>query len=199
MAKRRKKDSEGSYYGHKKSQYVKDTSPLYRRLGAFSKRHWDVIQFCLIFSASIALFATVLLRENNMVNSFLKVLIAQTVGSILGLFNSGTHILGTTVQSGSSGFQIITACTGVFTMAIFLSAVLAYPCRIRAKLIGIALGLPTIFLVNLVRVISLYYVSLYRPELFEKAHLLIWQSLIIFAAILVYILWLERFAHARKA
>jgi len=166
------------------------------QLEASIKRHRNAIQFCLIFSASIALFAAVLLKENTTVNAFLKALVARATGLILGLFTDDVQVLGTTVQSGGTAFQIITACTGVFTMAIFLSAVLAYPCRMKAKLIGIAIGLPAIFSVNLVRVISLFYISLYRPEFFPKAHLLIWQSLIIFSAIVIYIFWLGRFAHA---
>jgi exosortase/archaeosortase family protein len=81
-------------------------------------------------------------------------------------------------------------------VAIYLSAVLAYPSRAKEKLKGFALGTSVILSLNLIRVVSLMYIGRYFPSFFEAAHLLIWQSLIIFAALLAWIYWTERFVRA---
>ncbi|MCZ7625613.1 MAG: hypothetical protein M5R38_07025 [Candidatus Methylomirabilis sp.] len=49
---------------------------------------------------------------------------------------------------------------------------------------------------NLIRVVSLMYIGRYFPSFFETAHLLIWQSVIIFCALLIWLYWTVRFVSA---
>lgn len=168
----------------------------FKRLKVSTKQNWWIIKAYLLFFALISSFAALLLIDPHDVIQFsLTAFIANVTGFVLGLLGNEVQVLGRVIQSSGVNFKIITACTGITTTVIFLAAVLAYPCRIKAKMEGIALGIPAIFLINLIRVISLFYISLYLPNFADKAHLLIWQSLIIFAAILLWIFWVERFAH----
>ncbi len=96
---------------------------------------------------------------------------------------------GSQVDSSLFDFNIIFECTAVYPMALFVAAVLAYPAPWRPKLLGIALGLPALVFLNLVRIVSLIYIGhWYRPA-FETAHLLVWQSLIVFLTVLLWVLW----------
>lgn len=90
--------------------------------------------------------------------------------------------------------RIDDVCTGIFVVAIYFAAVLAYPCRTVEKLKGLLLGASVILSLNLIRVVSLMYIGRYFPSFFETAHLLVWQSVIIVAALLVWIGWTERVA-----
>ena len=57
------------------------------------------------------------------------------------------------------GIQIVAGCNGVEAVLILVSAVLAFPAPWKHKLIGIVLGFVAIQALNLVRIISLYYLQ----------------------------------------
>jgi exosortase/archaeosortase family protein len=115
---------------------------------------------------------------------------------MLNLLSLKATVSGTMLQVEGFTAQIDDVCTGIFVVAIYLSAVLAYPSRPKEKLKGLLLGASAILGLNFIRVLSLMYIGRYIPALFETAHLLVWQSVIIFSALLVWIYWTERFVGA---
>lgn len=92
--------------------------------------------------------------------------------------------------------EIVPACTGLFTMSIFLAAVFAYPCKLKHKLLGVALGVLGILALNWIRIVTLLLIGAYHPQAFEFTHLMVWRSLVVFAAALLWLFWVQRFAHA---
>ncbi len=159
-----------------------------------------LIKAYLIFIASVlscyTLLRTDLLREY--VAEPLATGFAIVGGLVLNLLYLKATVSGTLLQVEGFAAQIDDVCTGIFVVAIYLSAVLAYPSRAREKLAGLLLGTATILILNLIRVVSLMYIGRYLPDLFETAHLLVWQSLIIFSALIVWMYWTERFVGASQ-
>ena len=49
------------------------------------------------------------------------------------------------------------------------------------------------------RVVSLVYIAHWFPDLFETAHVFVWQSLIIFLTVLLWLLWTVTLAGPREA
>ena len=152
-----------------------------------------VIFFACVFSF-YTLLRTSILRDY--VAEPLAVAFTAVGGFVLNLLSFRATATGTMLRVEGFAAQIDDVCTGIFVVAIYLSAVLAYPSRAREKLKGLLLGASTILILNLIRVVSLMYIGRYFPEFFETAHLLVWQSLIIFSALLVWIYWTERFVSA---
>jgi exosortase H (IPTLxxWG-CTERM-specific) len=91
------------------------------------------------------------------------------------------------------GFRavVVEACNGVLPIAIYSAAVLAFPSRWREKLVGVAIGVPAILLINVLRVASLMILGAHWPSLFERAHIFVWQTLVIALAMAVWIYWIE--------
>jgi exosortase H (IPTLxxWG-CTERM-specific) len=56
---------------------------------------------------------------------------------------------------------------------------------------GMAAGLVAIQVLNVVRVISLFYLGQWSAAAFEWAHLYLWQALIMLDALVVWLLWLR--------
>jgi len=54
-----------------------------------------------------------------------------------------------------------------------------------------------ILTLNWVRIISLMLIGAYWNTAFEFAHLVVWQSLAVFFAAFLWLLWVQRIAHAR--
>jgi exosortase/archaeosortase family protein len=70
--------------------------------------------------------------------------------------------------------------------------VLAFPSSWRAKLFGLALGFLAIQILNLVRVVTLFWIGHHRPALFSTAHTVLWQSAVVIAGVLLFLLWASR-------
>jgi len=126
--------------------------------------------------------------------------IALITSHIINLFGGRTSVTGNVIHSsGSFALSVVTACTGLFTTGVFIVAVLAFPASFLAKLLGVLLGATGIFLINLLRLGSLFYVGVHLPNLFDRMHLLVWQSLVIVLALFLWLLWARVVAHAHHS
>ena len=50
-------------------------------------------------------------------------------------------------------------------------------------------GLFAIQIINLVRIVSLFYIGVFLPELFSQSHIFIWQSVVILAGVALWVIW----------
>ena len=89
------------------------------------------------------------------------------------------------------GVEIAAGCNGVEAMILLVAVMLAFPAPWRYRLAGIAVGLAAIQGLNLVRIISLFYLGMWYPRAFEWAHLYLWQALIMLDVLLVFLLWVR--------
>lgn len=108
----------------------------------------------------------------------------------------GQEILrdGTRVSSSGFAVDIENGCNGVEALIIFLAATLSFPAPWKARLAGLALGIVGIQVVNLVRVVALFLTGVYFPSFFDSSHTVVWQSVVILFAVLLWIFWAQRFA-----
>jgi len=92
-----------------------------------------------------------------------------------------------------SGFamSIEAGCNGVEASIILVSAILAFPKSIKNKLIGLCLGLISLHVLNVIRIISLFYLGQWNETAFDWAHLYIWQALIMLDVFIVFIVWIK--------
>jgi exosortase H (IPTLxxWG-CTERM-specific) len=119
--------------------------------------------------------------------------IARASGAILSLFGEQTTVRGTLLSSPRFSVNIYHGCNGVLATSIYLSAVLGFPSTLKEKALGFAVGIPAIQIINMVRILSLYYIGIYWPKFFELAHGYVWQSVVILLSMVVWIFWAERF------
>ncbi len=120
--------------------------------------------------------------------------IARMSGAVLRLLGEPATVTNCVVSSPRFAVTIYNGCNGLITSLIFVSGVLAFTARWSAKFIGVIGGLLTIQLINLIRIISLFYIGIYFPDLFNDAHIYIWQSLVILAGVALWIAWAQLFA-----
>jgi exosortase H (IPTLxxWG-CTERM-specific) len=121
-------------------------------------------------------------------------MIAKVSGLLLRLFGEDITINGCLLRSPRFAVTIYNGCNGLITSLIFVSGVLAFPARWSAKLVGVVGGLLSIQIINLIRIISLFYIGIYLPQFFNQSHIFIWQSLVILAGVTLWIIWAHKFA-----
>lgn len=66
-------------------------------------------------------------------------------------------------------------CTATLVMATYAAAVIAYPTDRRSRAWGVAAGAAALFVVNLLRLVSLGWVGLHARASFDAVHMYWWQ------------------------
>ncbi len=118
--------------------------------------------------------------------------IARATAVVLNVMGERVTVVGTEIRSPGFGVDIENGCNGVETALLFCAAVLAFPASWRARGIGLALGFLAIQAINLIRVISLFWIGKHHPALFSAAHTVLWQSAVVLAGVLLFLLWASR-------
>lgn len=120
-------------------------------------------------------------------------LVADTSAGLIRTFDGDARSVGKTLYSERTGFAVTieAGCNGVEAMLVLLAGILAFPAPWRLKLIGLAIGIVAIQALNIVRIVSLFYLGQWDVQWFEWAHLYIWQSLIMLDALIVWLLWIR--------
>jgi exosortase H (IPTLxxWG-CTERM-specific) len=114
--------------------------------------------------------------------------------SIVTMFDPNVVATGKVIRSATNGFavSIEAGCNGVEATLVLLAAMLAFPAPWRHKIIGFVIGVLAVQLLNVVRVISLFYLGQWNFEAFEWAHLYVWQGLIMLDVLIVWLIWVRR-------
>ena len=149
-------------------------------------------------AAALAQFAVLLLPPfRPLVDGFsthLASVSAWLIRAFGGTCVQHAAVLGNPVKGFA--MEVRDGCNGVNVVILLWAAILAYPCNPKWKLAGLGGGMAAIQVVNLLRLISLFYLGQYSPPLFEFAHLYLWEMLIIIDAMVVFGVWVRRAAHA---
>lgn len=170
------------------------------RLRAFVKRHWVVIRSWLLFAVTLGIWLLWYPRivETQVLAGFLR-FTAGVTGSILRFLGTRLEVSGTMISSADFKMRIGHECTAIVPAVILLCAVIAYPSRIRDKLLCLAIGLPILFVLNLVRTVTLYYIGTHIRDFFDIAHFVVWQSVMILAVIIIWLIWVGKVVNVRQA
>lgn len=154
-----------------------------------------MLRFFLIFMGLlVSLFALRITKwAHDWVTEPFTALLAKISSFIVQLFDSDVISHGIIIQSQSNGFAVAIApgCDGIEAVIILVSAILAFPSPWKHKLIGIGIGFLAIQALNLVRIISLFYMGQWDKTWFDWFHLYLWQALIVLDALAVWLIWLR--------
>lgn len=154
-----------------------------------------MIRFFLLFLLLLAgLFTLEILApvQHYVVMPFTS-LLADISAAVMQFFDSQVIASGQVIRSATSGFavQIAPGCNGVEAVIVLFAAIFAFPAPMKHKAVGFLVGFFAIQILNLVRIISLFYLGQWDRTAFEWAHLYLWQALIILDALMVWLIWLR--------
>jgi exosortase H (IPTLxxWG-CTERM-specific) len=97
------------------------------------------------------------------------------------------------LRNPASGFtiRVLDTCNASNVTVLLWAAILAFPAGWKAKGKGLSLGTAAIHLVNLLRIVSLFYIGQISDKWFEIAHLYLWESLIVLFTLGTFWLWVQ--------
>jgi exosortase H (IPTLxxWG-CTERM-specific) len=119
--------------------------------------------------------------------------LARISAGAVALFDPHVVSYGKVLQSTRNGFgvSIEAGCNGIEAALILIAAMLAFPASWRHRLVGVAAGLVAVQALNVVRVVSLFYLGQWSERAFEWAHLYLWQALIMLDVLVVWLVWIR--------
>lgn len=161
-----------------------------------------MIRFFVLFTVLlVGLFTLEILQpvEKLVILPFTS-FIADASAWILQFFDDNVRAIANIIQDRQSGFgvRIERGCNGVEAVIILFAAIFAFPAPFKNKIIGFVIGFFAIQLLNMVRIVSLFYLGQWNQVAFEWFHLYLWQALIILDALVVWLVWLRTLPQARE-
>jgi exosortase H (IPTLxxWG-CTERM-specific) len=160
-----------------------------------------VVRFFVLFTVLlVGLFTLEILQpvERLVILPFTS-LVADVSVWLITLFDDNVIAVSNVIRDKSSGFgvRIERGCNGVEALIILFAALFAFPAPLKNKIVGFAIGFVAIQGLNLVRIISLFYLGQWNQVAFEWFHLYLWQALIILDALVVWLVWLRTLPQAK--
>lgn len=119
------------------------------------------------------------------------VLNAQVSTEIINLVHpqENSYSQGNVIKSGQFAVEVGWGCEATDGIITLGAGVLALSISIIHKILGLILGSFIIYVANLLRIISLYFILKYIPRLFDLAHIYVGQMFLIIVAISFFIFW----------
>ena len=120
--------------------------------------------------------------------------LARMSAALITLFDPRVAVHGKVLQSTTNGFavSIEAGCNGIEAAIVLIAAMLAFPAPWKHRALGMLAGLVAVQALNIVRVVSLFYLGQWSLPAFEWAHAYLWQALIMLDVLIVWLIWIRR-------
>jgi exosortase H (IPTLxxWG-CTERM-specific) len=154
-----------------------------------------MVRFFLVFLALQALLFGLELTpwvQHGFVVPWTDTIAAISAG-LVKIFDPDVIAEGNVLQSARNGFAVAieAGCNGVEASIVLVAAMLAFPASWPRKFIGLAVGILAVQGLNIIRVISLFYLGQWSLDVFDFAHQYVWQALIMLDVLIVWLLWVR--------
>src|SRR6185437_14250624 len=102
--------------------------------------------------------------------------VARVSGALMRTFDASIATSGNVIGSSATPFavSIEAGCNGVEATLVLVAAMLAFAAPWPHRLRGIVVGIVAVQALNVLRVISLFYLGRWNRDVFEWAHLYVW-------------------------
>jgi exosortase family protein XrtM len=172
-----------------------------KKITGLIRSNWREIRFFFLFIFIFFGLQTAYYYTRPYTTPFLVDMLTTGVSSkIINIItpHEKTFVQEGAITDGDFSVEIRRGCEGIEGMLLIISAILAFPSGIKAKAFGISGGILFIYVFNLARIAGLYYVVKYNPTLFDIMHIYVGQIVIIFIALVYFIVWLNSLERFRK-
>lgn len=116
---------------------------------------------------------------------------AGTCRLVLHALGTEATTAGPEIRSARFSMQVVRGCDALDPAALLVAAMVAFPSSWLAKLVGVLAGVATVLVVNVVRMVSLFYIGLHFPRVFDVVHVEVWPTAIMLLALFVFLVWVR--------
>ncbi len=136
---------------------------------------------------------------NTVIHPVIVSINAKLSGMVLNVLGQQSITYGEVISSAKYSISISRGCDAIEAMALFLATTLAFPLGWLMKLKGLLIGIVVLFFLNIIRIVSLFFIGIYFPDIFEMMHAQVWPVIIIIFATSLWILIIRSDKKTKKA
>jgi len=127
--------------------------------------------------------------------------LADVSAAIIMPLDEHVSATGRILYHSQTGFavSIEAGCNGVEAAIVLIAGIAAYPAPLRQKLVAALLGFLAIQVMNIARIISLFYLGQWNFDAFTWTHLYLWPVLIMLDVLVVFVVYLRHLAQRAGA
>lgn len=159
--------------------------------GARWRRASYPVRFLVLMAVSTALAVTAGPVEEVFRAATEGAVVRTAPWSGLDVFPQTEGVLYFTAPSGSFSYQVVRECAGLQVLLLFAAAVMAYRIDFRKRVVGVVVGTVVLVVANVVRLVLLADLGVWRPDWFAAVHDVGWPLFQISGIILGTLLWLR--------
>lgn len=154
-----------------------------------------MLRFLILFiGILLGLFSVEMLNpvQDAVIQPFTGLLASISTALIMP-FDDSVIAQGRILRDSASGFavSIESGCNGVEAAIVLVAGVAAFPATLRQKCTAILAGFFFVQALNIVRIISLFYLGQWNYSVFEWFHLYLWPVLIMLDVLVVFAIYLQ--------
>jgi len=186
VAKNQKQPSRGK--NRKKGSKTKSGSSF--SLVEFWNERKDVLKFLASFLLLVLLLFTLSATDIfNVIRQPLTNLYTWISGQILNIFGSNTTVRGDTLSTSQFVINVKAGCDGVAPMILYWTTIAVFPIAWKYKWQGLLYGTIFLFILNIIRIITLFLAGVHARSIFDFLHVELWQIIFIAMTIFVWLYW----------
>lgn len=166
-----------------------------RKLKQYFRRFWSkqfnrlMVQFIALMLCFYVIWIMPFFQDTIVAN------VAKGYASIsafsLNVFGNSVQAIDDVLSSSQFTMSIKNGCDAIEAIAILLCAMIIYPTSYKNKMVGLVLGSLLLIILNIIRIISLFFVGIYVPSIFDVMHISVWQIIFIIVPMLIVMQWLN--------
>ncbi len=152
---------------------------------------FPIIKFVLLFGLLLLIFYA--LYGSNFFQEAIVVPAVnfQAIFSnfVLNLLSQDTVVNGGIISNELGSINVGKGCDGIEAIMLYVIGVLVVPFSFKTKWPGLLFGFLALFLLNMIRIIGLFFANIYFPEAFETLHLHGGFALFIVVTLILWLIW----------
>lgn len=165
-----------------------------------NKLGYFILKASLLYALCYFIYEFVIKRFTQLDQLFIR-LIINLCKSVLNLMGYETfaskevndfQVFGI---DGSNGVWIGGPCNGITLMFLFAIFVIAYPGNKKAKLWYLPLGVAIVYIINIIRIISLALMAYYAPQYLDFNHTYTFTFIAYSVVFGLWMLWVNKFSN----
>jgi len=148
-----------------------------------------------IISYSIAVILVLIILSSDWIadfSSLLSLALAYSAKFCIQIFDDSIMQQGAVLLHQFTGryIEVTEECNALEATLLLIAAILIFPAPFKHKLYGVILGVCILQGLNILRIISLYYILAFYAEWFTFVHEYLWRGLILLDMLLLFIGWM---------
>lgn len=154
------------------------------------KKYLPLIKFFGIFISVVAVYYLLVSFYPSAIDFYINAT-AGISASILSIIGIESYAQSNIIISDEMIISLAFGCEGSEPIVLFIAAVSAFPTNLKKKIIGGITGVFLLYVLNIIRIILLYFIGLSEAFDFDLFHVIIFPVIFIIISILFFIGWLK--------